>query len=243
MKASAKCHLPFPTSVAIIMDGNRRWAERRGLTSEIGHMQGAKTAEDIMRYAHELGIKYLTLFAFSSENWQRPTDEVKGILRIIESYLDHDSDELIKHGIKVSAIGDLKKLPAPIRKRLDELMTKTSRCSQFFLTLALSYGAWEEVVSACKSIAADVAQGRLTLNEISESVLNAHLFTKDIPHPDLFIRTSGELRLSNFLLLQMSYSELYFSKTLWPDFKRRDFDEALNSYRSRDRRFGADKRD
>jgi len=236
-------HDALPTSVAIIMDGNRRWALCRGLKSELGHIQGAKTAEDIMRYAHELGIKYLTLFAFSSENWQRPTEEINAIMRIIESYLKHDAEELVKHDIKLRAIGNLKKLPTHVMSRLNDAMKKTAKCQKFFLTLALSYGAWEEVVAACKSIAKEVKEGSMALGDISSKVLNAHLFTKDIPHPDLFIRTSGELRLSNFLLLQMSYSELYFTKTLWPDFSRHDFDQALASYSLRNRRFGAEPRD
>lgn len=225
------------------MDGNRRWAERRGISTELGHAQGAKTAENILRYAHELGIKYLTLFAFSSENWQRPPAEISAIMNLIEGYLKHDPDELIKRGVRVSVIGDLKRLPRPLMTRINNVIQKTAHCSKFFLTLAISYGSWEEIIHACKELAVKVKKGDLNVNDISESILSDHLFTKGLLHPDLFIRTSGELRLSNFLLFQLSYSELYFTPTLWPDFQPKDLDQALASFSERNRRFGAHQRD
>lgn len=233
----------LPKAVAIIMDGNRRWALRRGLSSEVGHAEGARVAEEIMRYAYELGISYLTLFAFSSENWQRSSKEISGIMRIIDHYLNHDEKELLEKNIKISTIGDTERLPFHVRNKLKKLIKKTEKCSKFHLTLALSYGSWEEVSEACKAIAHKVKNGLLTTDEITPTLLNEHLFTSDMPHPDLFIRTSGELRLSNFLLMQISYSELYFTPKLWPDFSRRDFDEALASFKSRTRRFGADNKE
>lgn len=232
----------LPSSVAIIMDGNRRWAERRGVSTELGHMQGAKTAEHIMRYAHELGIKYLTLFAFSSENWQRPPQEIDAIMNLMEGYLKHDTDELIKNGIRIIAIGELERLPRHLMTRIKEATKKTERCSKFFLTLAISYGGQAEIKYACKEIANKVQKGHLALGDITEDAINEHLFTKEIPHPDLYIRTSGELRLSNFLLFQASYSELYFTSTLWPDFQPKDLDLAILSFSQRKRRFGAHQR-
>lgn len=232
----------LPNSVAIIMDGNRRWAERRNLKTEDGHAQGAKTAENIMRYAHELGIKYLTLFAFSSENWQRPPTEINAIMNLIKGYLKHDPEELIKRGIKVRVIGDIRRLPSPLLSRINHIMQKTAHCSQFFLTLAISYGSWEEIIHTCKELAGKVKKGEMSIDDIGEKTLNDNLFTQGLLHPDLFIRTSGELRLSNFLLYQLSYSELYFTPTLWPDFQPKDFDKALASFALRNRRFGAHQR-
>ena len=228
----------LPQSVAIIMDGNGRWAERRGISRKMGHWQGAKTAEDIIRYAHEIGIKYLTLYAFSSENWQRPIEEIKAIMEILENYLQNDSSELVKNGIRIMAIGEIDKLPPSLAKALEDAMQKTAQCTTLVITLALSYGSWGEVTHACRAIAEQVAQQKITPNDINANLISKYLYTNNTPHPDLFIRTSGELRLSNFLLLQLSYSELYFTPVLWPDFQRADFDMALSSYASRQRRFG-----
>jgi undecaprenyl diphosphate synthase len=231
----------LPRSVAIIMDGNGRWAERRGISRKMGHWQGAKTAEDIIRYAHELGIKYLTLYAFSSENWQRPVEEIRAVMEILENYLNNDPSELVKNGIRIIPIGEIERLPQSLARTLENVTQKTAECSKLVITLALSYGAWGEIARACKAIARKVAHKELELDAITEDVISNYLYTKNTPHPDLFIRTSGELRLSNFLLFQLSYSELYFTPTLWPDFQRADFDLALSSYASRQRRFGATK--
>jgi undecaprenyl diphosphate synthase len=235
--------MKVPNSVAIIMDGNRRWAERRGLAPHIGHRQGAISAENIIRYAREIGVRYLTLFAFSSENWNRSRTEIDELTNISDSYLKHNIDELNEQEIKVVAIGDLSRLPIVTKKRLDEAIKKTAKNNKFVLTLAISYGAWEEAVFACREIAKKTREKTLKVEDISARTLADHLFTKDIPNPDLLIRTSGELRLSNFLLLQMSYSELYFSKTLWPDFQPSDFNSAIQSFNERRRRFGADQRE
>jgi len=228
----------LPGHVAIIMDGNGRWAKRRGLSRESGHLQGSIAAENIIRYAHELGIKYITLYAFSSENWQRPQREVDAVMRILESYLTKDPNQLIDNGIKILAIGDLERLPTFLKSALSQVIERTQDCSKLVITLALAYGSWGEIICACKSIAKKVNSGEIGIDQIDESLIKKALYSKEIPDPDLFIRTSGELRLSNFLLLQLSYSELYFTKTLWPDFQIGDFDKALLSYKNRRRRFG-----
>jgi undecaprenyl diphosphate synthase len=229
----------LPQSVAIIMDGNGRWAERRGMSRTHGHWQGAKTAEDIIRYAREIGIKYLTLYAFSSENWLRPVEEIKAVMDILENYLKNDPSELVKNGIRILAIGEINRLPANLFSALGDVIEKTKDCDKLVITLALSYGSWGEITRACRNIAKQVAQKELSLEAINEDLINNYLYTNNTPKPDLFIRTSGEYRLSNFLLLQLSYTELYFTPTLWPDFQRSDFDLALLSYASRQRRFGA----
>lgn len=216
------------------MDGNGRWAQKRGLPRQLGHEQGAKTVEDIIVYASELKIPYITLYAFSSENWQRPKTEVDAVMKILESYLKKDSEELIKNDIKIAAIGSLEKLPRYLQDALGEVIAKTAHCKKLVITLALSYGAWEELVSAVKMIINE----KVSANDVDEELIRQHLYTNALPDPDLLIRT-GEMRLSNFLLLQLRYSELYFCPTLWPDFQRRDFDLALKSYCARDRRFGS----
>lgn len=229
----------LPKSVAIIMDGNGRWAQRRGLSRINGHWQGAKTAEEIIRYARELEIKYITLYAFSSENWLRPVAEINAVMQILESYLKNDPNELIKNGIRILAIGELERLPKSLNATLQDIIKRTEHCSKLVITLALSYGAWNEITQVCKLIARKVAKNELAADDIDEKLISKYLYTNNTPDPDLFIRTSGEERLSNFLLLQLSYSELYFTPTLWPDFQRADFDKALASYASRCRRFGA----
>lgn len=230
---------PALRHLAIIMDGNGRWALKRGLPRFMGHEQGAKTTEDIVRYASELGIKYITLYAFSSENWQRPQDEIDAVMKILEHYLSNDPNELIKNDIKMAAIGDVDRLPSYLRKSLEDVQEKTKHCKKLVITLALSYGAWDEITRACKNIAAAVQKDKINLEKIDHQTIKDHLFTRDLPDPDLFIRTGGEIRLSNFLLLQISYSELYFSPVLWPDFSRADLDRAIHSFLARDRRFGA----
>ncbi|USN51972.1 MAG: isoprenyl transferase [Myxococcales bacterium] len=230
--------LLIPRSIAIIMDGNGRWAEKRGLAREVGHQQGSKVAEDIILYARELGIQFITLYAFSTENWQRPAKEVDAVMHILENYLKQDTADLIKNDIRISAIGNLDRLPSYVKKALDKVVEETKNCSKLIITLALSYGAWEEASIACQKIAQKIIEGKLEIADINQATLAQHLYTSDIPDPDLFIRTSGELRLSNFLLMQSSYTELYFTKTLWPDFQRSDLDQALIDFAQRNRRFG-----
>lgn len=228
----------IPEHIAIIMDGNGRWAEKRGLLRSIGHEQGAKTVQDIVQYINELGIKYVTLYAFSSENWQRPQDEIDAIMHILERYLKNDVNELIKNDIKIVAIGDLDRLPRLIKNSLSDAIQKTAHCQKLVITLALSYGAWGEIVTACRHMLLAAQNKDFDINTVDEGFIRKFLYTKNLPDPDLFIRTGGEIRLSNFLLLQISYSELYFSKTLWPDFSRDDLDQALLSFQARERRFG-----
>lgn len=228
----------IPSHVAIIMDGNGRWAQRRGLPRQAGHEQGAKTAEDIIRYANELGIKYITLYSFSTENWQRSQDEIDAIMKILERYLKNDVKELVENNIRVGAIGDIDRLPIELTKAIKDATEKTAHCEKLVITLALSYGAWEELILACKKILEAYREKKINISEVNQEYIKAQFYTHDLPDPDLYIRTGGELRLSNFLLMQISYSELYFSKTLWPDFQRSDLDEAINSYCRRKRRFG-----
>jgi undecaprenyl diphosphate synthase len=228
----------LPSHVAIIMDGNGRWAQRRGLLRQSGHEQGAKAAEDIVRYASELGIKYITLYSFSSENWQRSQDEIDAIMKILERYLKNDVKELIENNIRIRAIGDLERLPLTLTKTIKDALIKTAHCDKFIVTLALSYGAWEELILACKKMLAAYREKKIDIDDVDQEFIRSQLFTDGLPDPDLYIRTGGEVRLSNFLLMQISYSELYFCKTLWPDFQRSDFDEAIQSYCARKRRFG-----
>jgi len=228
----------LPTHIAIAMDGNGRWAGKRGLPRHAGHSQGAKTAENIVQHANFLGIKYITLYAFSSENWNRDPEEVKAVMGILDSYLKNDPNELVKNNIRIKAIGGLTRLPAYLQKTLQHVLEKTLKCDGMTITLALSYGSLGEVASACQTIAKKVQAQTLKLEKITEQTIQEHLFTCDIPNPDLFIRPGGEVRLSNFLLLQFSYSELYFCKKMWPDFQISDFSKAIASYQQRMRRFG-----
>jgi undecaprenyl diphosphate synthase len=228
----------IPRHVAIIMDGNGRWAEKRGLSRQAGHQQGAKTIQDILLYISELGIAYVTLYAFSSENWQRPRAEIDAVMDILLHYLTQDINELIKNDVRIAAIGDLDQLPVPVKSALRAVLEKTLGCKKLTVTLALSYGSWDEMVSVCRKIVTANRERNILPESIDRDVVRHSLFTKEFPDPDLVIRTGGELRLSNFLLLQISYSELYFCKTLWPDFQRADFDRALYSFQQRLRRFG-----
>lgn len=223
----------LPRHIAIVMDGNGRWATRRGLARQYGHEQGAYVAEDIVSYANELGINYVTLYAFSTENWQRPAEEVDAVMHILERYLKNDVNELIKNDVKMNAIGDLARLPKNLQAAIADVTKATEACKKIVITLALSYGAWDEITHACNEMAS------LGLKNIDEKTVRAHLYTRDLPDPDLLIRCGGEYRLSNFLLLQASYSELYFCPTLWPDFKRADLDLALKSFLDRHRRYGS----
>ena len=228
-----------PQHIAIIMDGNGRWAERRGLCRQRGHEQGAKSLEEIIRYVNELGIKYLTLYAFSSENWKRPLSEVDGIMHILKRYLKSDVEELVKNDIKVNVMGELDRLSVGVRRQLYRAIKKTAHCQKMVLTLALSYSSWDEITNMVKGIAHQVSSRRLNSDSIDESLIRKHLYTDGLPDPDLLIRTGGEYRLSNFLLMQLSYSELYFCPVLWPDFRPSDLDLAIESFRGRRRRFGA----
>ncbi|MEI6790723.1 MAG: isoprenyl transferase [Myxococcaceae bacterium] len=229
----------LPKHIAIIMDGNGRWAQNRGLSRLEGHRAGVDSATEIVRYCGELGITYLTLYAFSSENWKRPPEEVFGLMGIMRDYLSRDSSELVEKGVCVQVIGSLERLPKALQMALLQICEKTKTGQKLHLTLALSYGSRAEITQAAKQMAQDVLDKKIALSDFSEELFERYLETRSLPDPDLFIRTSGEMRLSNFLLWQLSYSELYMTPILWPDFKRADLDQALESYSNRQRRFGA----
>lgn len=221
------------------MDGNGRWAKERGLPRAEGHRAGAESIREVTEACIELGVKYLTLYAFSSENWNRPQNEVDALMKLLDRFLDDKASELDRQNIRLVAIGDLDRLPAATRKRLDRIQAQTQNHQTMTLVLALSYGAREEITAAVRSIARAAVAGEITPDQIDGKLIARHLYTKDIPDPDLLIRTSGEMRLSNFLLWQISYSEIVIVKKMWPDFRQGDLFAAVDEYKSRHRRFGA----
>ncbi len=229
----------LPRHIAIIMDGNGRWAKARGLPRIAGHRRGAEAVRRTLTAAGELGIPYLTLFGFSSENWKRPSAEVKDLMVLLRHYLHGEIAELQRNGVRLKVIGQLTRLAPDIVGMIAHAETLTRENSQITLTIALSYGGRAEIVAAVQAIAAEVARGSLAAEDVDEDCLARHLFTADIPDPDLLIRTSGEQRISNFLLWQCAYSELVFTKTLWPDFSRNDLEQAIDDYCGRERRYGA----
>jgi undecaprenyl diphosphate synthase len=225
--------------IAIIMDGNGRWAKERGLPRAEGHRAGAESIREVTEACIELGVKYLTLYAFSSENWNRPKNEVDALMKLLDRFLDDKADELNKQDIRLKAIGDLDRLPAATRNRLDRIQEQTRNHQTMTLVLALSYGAREEITAAVRAIAKAAVAGEIAPDKIDGELIARHLYTKDIPDPDLLIRTSGEMRLSNFLLWQISYSEIVIVRKMWPDFRQGDLFAAVEEYKSRHRRFGA----
>jgi undecaprenyl diphosphate synthase len=229
----------LPRHIAIIMDGNGRWAKARGLPRIAGHRSGAEAVRRTLTAAAELGIPYLTLFGFSSENWKRPSAEVQDLMVLLRHYLRGEIAELQRNGVRLKVIGQLARLAPDIVSMIARAQTLTRENTQITLTIALSYGGRAEIVAAVQEIAAEVARGSLAAEDVDEDCLARHLFTADIPDPDLLIRTSGEQRISNFLLWQCAYSELVFTKTLWPDFSRNDLEQAIDDYCGRERRYGA----
>lgn len=215
------------------MDGNGRWAKKRGLPRIEGHRRGEKTVEMVIKTARELGIKYLTLFAFSTENWNRPKEEVEALFKILEEAIEKRLEEIHKNKIRLKFIGRIEKLPSSLKEKIFLAEEKTKNNKKMVLNIALNYGGKEEILNAVNSILKENLK-----NEIDENLFSKYLYTKDIPYPDLLIRTGGEKRISNFLLFQIAYTELYFTKTLWPDFKKRDFLKAISDYQRRERRFG-----
>lgn len=224
--------------LAIIMDGNRRWAKQRGLPVAVGHRQGAKTLEQICRDAKDLGIKYLTVYAFSTENWHRGADEVKALMNLLREYLKTGLDELQKNKVRIIFIGERYMLDDDIVDHMCEIERKTAENDEFTLCMAISYGARQEIVSAVRSLVKLAAAGQLNAQDVDEKLLEEYLYTKDIPNPDLLVRTSGEQRISNYLLWQIAYSELYFSDVLWPDFDRTELEKIIQNYKTRERRYG-----
>lgn len=228
----------LPKHLAIIMDGNGRWAKKQGLLRAIGHENGTKAVKVIVEECAKLGIEYLTLYAFSTENWNRPKLEVDTLMNILVNSLKKELPTLINNNIRLNTIGNIDLLPSKARKQLLDVIEQTKGNSRMTLTLALSYGSREELISAFKKITEKINTDQLTTADINEATINQHLYTHDLPDVDLVIRTSGEHRISNFLLWQIAYAELYFTDVLWPDFREKDLHEAIISYQQRERRFG-----
>ena len=228
----------LPQHIAIIMDGNGRWAKRHNRTRIVGHLEGTKTIRKIVKFCGEIGIKILTLFAFSTENWNRPKREVYALMKLLFRFLRDEINNLQKNNVKLLASGQIERLPTKVRVELSKTIDATKENKGLILNLALSYGGREEIVRACREIARQVSSKRKKIEDIDEESFNNYLYTTGLPDPDLLIRTSGEFRISNFLLWQIAYSEIYVTPVLWPDFNRRDLLLALIDYQRRERRFG-----
>jgi undecaprenyl diphosphate synthase len=228
----------LPVHVAVIMDGNGRWARRRGQDRIFGHHQGVKAVRKVIEAAAELGIQYLTLYAFSTENWNRPDDEVSALMDIMVESLNNETDTLLENNISINVIGDLSRLSEKVRARLRETIRLTEGCTRLKLVVALSYSSRWEISEACRKIARSVKKGLLNADNITEDTVSENLETSGIPDPELMIRTSGEKRISNFLLWQLAYTELYFTEKLWPDFGKEDFYKAVADFQKRERRYG-----
>lgn len=228
----------LPQHLAIIMDGNGRWAEQRGLPRIAGHRKGVETVQQVVRSCRERGIRHLTLYAFSSENWGRPDEEVGALMSLLGVYLRRELKTMLREGIQLRVIGETSRLPLEVQGVLADAVARTAERSAMVLTLALSYGSRDELLRALRRIGSEVAAGRLDPAQIDEAVLTASLDTAGLPDPDLLIRTSGEMRISNFLLWQIAYTELYFSDAFWPDFTEEELQRALDEYARRQRRYG-----
>lgn len=228
----------LPRHIAIIMDGNGRWAKQHAMGRIRGHKKGAQAVRTTVTACRELGISYLTLFAFSSENWGRPSDEINALMSLMEDYLDQEASTMQKQEIKLTTIGDIDRLYSPVQKKLLDVKKLTEHNDKMVLNLALSYGGRDEMIAAVKKMISDHADGKLKMDDINQDLVSRYLYTGGMPDPDLLIRTSGEYRISNFLLWQLAYAELYFTDVLWPDFKKDDLFRAIAVYQSRERRFG-----
>ena len=229
----------LPKHVAVIMDGNGRWAKKRGISRIRGHEKGAEAVRQIVRTSREIGISWLTLYAFSEENWKRPKHEIKALMKLLNRFLKSELKEMQENGIRLKTIGRTHKLPDDTRKILIETIEKTASNTDMVLTLALSYGGRQEIMDATRNIAAKIEGGQISASEISEQLISNALYTAGMPEPDLLIRTSGEYRISNFLLWQIAYTELYVTRTLWPDMGKEEFLSAIKDFQKRERRFGA----
>jgi len=224
----------LPKHVVIIMDGSGRWAERKNLSRITGHREGIKSVSSIVEAGREVGLKYITLFAFSAQNWNRPKKEVIALMELLKQYLIEEGERLVEQDIKLNAIGRLYQLPDDVLETLESIINKTKDCKTMTLTLALSYGGREEIVDTLKTL---IKKG-IDPDNINEETISRNLYTSDIPDPDLLIRTSGEMRISNFLLWQLAYTEIYVTKTLWPNFRKRHLIKAIQNYQNRERRYG-----
>ena len=227
-----------PVHVAIVMDGNGRWAEERRRPRLFGHKAGVKSVRTVVETAREIGVRHLTLYAFSTENWKRPSLEVKGLMALLKAYLQSEQQTMLKNSIRLRCLGQMERLPQDVRETLATVISATAKCTAMTLNLALSYGSRSEIMQAVRVLSTKCVAGELAVADLDENLLSDHLSTQGQPDPDLFIRTSGEHRLSNFLLWQSSYAELYFTETKWPDFGRDQFLEAVADYGRRQRRFG-----
>ncbi len=228
----------IPSHVAIIMDGNGRWAKQSGKNRLFGHQNAIKAIRDSSEFAAEIGIKYLTLYAFSNENWSRPQEEVDGLMELLIATIEAETPTLNKNNVRLLSIGDTSRLPISAKNRLEKCIEATSNNTGLSLVLALSYSSRWEIIEAVKHIASDVVSQKISTDDINDKIFSSYLTTKSIPDPDLLIRTSGEFRISNFLLWQISYAELYFTSILWPDFCKNEFLKAIQDYQQRERRFG-----
>ncbi|MGP1385959.1 MAG: isoprenyl transferase [Thainema sp.] len=228
----------LPKHIAVIMDGNGRWAKQRGLPRIMGHRKGVDTLKDLLRCSRDWGIQALTAYAFSTENWGRPLEEVDFLMTLFERVLRRELEEMMQENVRIRFAGNLSALPNSLQSEIDRAMTKTAHNQGIQFTVATNYGGRQEIINACRAIATQVQQGKLSPDEIDEQTFEQHLYTVGLSDPDLLIRTSGELRLSNFLLWQMAYAEIYVTETLWPDFDRAEFHQALSNYQQRHRRFG-----
>jgi len=229
----------MPQHIAIIMDGNGRWAKKRGLPRSAGHRFGAQKLKEIVLFADEIGLKYLTVYAFSTENWKRPKDEVENLMNLLREFFDTEIENLInKTQIRIRVIGDISKLDKDIQERIVSAEERTKDKCGLCVVIALNYGARQEIINAVKNLALDIKSGKIDIEDVDEDLFKKYLYTKDIPDPDLLIRPSGEMRVSNFLLWQISYTEFWFSNVLWPDFKKEHLLKAIEDYQKRERRFG-----
>ena len=229
----------LPAHVAIIMDGNGRWAKKRLLNRINGHEKGSETVRTIVRTCRQIGISYLTLYAFSTENWQRPKTEVKALMVLLKKFLQSERKEMVENNIRLRVIGQLDRLPTEVREALDQTMAATREQTGMNLILALSYGGRAEIVRMVQEVAEKIKRGIIDPQAVNEGLVSDHLYTRDIPDPDLLIRTSGEMRISNFLLWQIAYTELFVTTTLWPDFSKEELLQILKDFQARVRRFGA----
>ncbi|TCS89692.1 undecaprenyl diphosphate synthase [Keratinibaculum paraultunense] len=228
----------IPSHVAIIMDGNGRWAKERFLPRTAGHQEGMKRVIEIVEVAEKLNIKYLSLYAFSTENWKRPKEEIEGLMKLLVQYIRSELNKICKNNIRIQTMGDISKLPETPRKEVERAIEKTKNNNKMVLNIGLNYGGRDEIVRAVKNILEDVKMGKINEKDINTKNFSNYLYTNGIPDPDLLIRPSGELRLSNFMLYQIAYTEFWFSDIYWPDFKEEHFYKAIIDYQKRDRRFG-----
>lgn len=227
-----------PTHVAVIMDGNRRWAKKKLLAAKSGHKEGAKKVIELVRTSVELNIKYLTIYAFSTENWSRDKKEVEFLMSLLVDFVKSELDYLHQNNVKIKLLGNIDDLPEKTKEEVKKSINLTKNNTKLVLSIALSYGSRLEIVDAIKNIATDVKNNTIKIDQINENIITDYLYTKDIPDPDLMIRTSGEMRLSNFLLYQMAYTEFYFSEVLWPDFDKNEYLKAIYNFQQRKRRYG-----